>query len=68
MMPEARVAPPITAVEAARIALDLFGLHATAHFLPGEYDDNFHLQSADGRAFVLKVMHPSREEFFVDMQ
>jgi 4-aminobutyrate aminotransferase-like enzyme/Ser/Thr protein kinase RdoA (MazF antagonist)/murein DD-endopeptidase MepM/ murein hydrolase activator NlpD len=68
MMPEARVAPPVDSAEAARLASDLYDLTATAHLLPGEYDDNFHLISADGRAFVLKIMHPAREESFVDMQ
>jgi 4-aminobutyrate aminotransferase-like enzyme/Ser/Thr protein kinase RdoA (MazF antagonist)/murein DD-endopeptidase MepM/ murein hydrolase activator NlpD len=68
MMPEARVAPPVSTAEAARIARDLYGLMSAAHPLPGEYDDNFLLQSADGRRFVLKVMHPAREEAFIDMQ
>ena len=68
MMPEARVAPPVDSAEAARLASDLYALTVTAHRLPGEYDDNFHLISTDGRAFVLKIMHPAREESFVDMQ
>lgn len=68
MMPEARIAPPLAPSDAARIALDLYGLEATARALPGEYDDNFHLVASDSRAFVLKLMHPSREESFVDMQ
>jgi 4-aminobutyrate aminotransferase-like enzyme/Ser/Thr protein kinase RdoA (MazF antagonist) len=63
MMPEPRVAS-----DASRIALDLYGIIATAHALPGEYDDNFHLIAADSREFVLKLMHPAREESFVDMQ
>src|SRR6516225_2689382 len=68
MMPEARVAPPLTPAEASRIARDLYGLAATARALPGEYDDNFQLRSSDARSFVLKVMHPVREESFVDLQ
>src|SRR5580704_3081241 len=68
MMPEARVAPPLTPADASRIANSQYGLEATARPLPGEYDDNFHLQTSDSRAFVLKVMHPAREESFVDMQ
>jgi len=67
-MPEARVAPPLTPAEASRIARDLYGLAATARALPGEYDDNFQLRSSDARSFVLKVMHPVREESFVDLQ
>ena len=67
-MPEARVAAPLTAHVAARIAREVYGLTAAIRVLPGEYDDNFHLQTADSRAFVLKMMHPAREESFVDMQ
>ena len=67
-MPEARVAAPIAPSDASRIARDLYGLEVTARPLPGEYDDNFQLLAADGRAFVLKIMHPAREESFVDMQ
>ena len=68
MMPEARVAAPITTDVAARVAAELYGLTATIQPLPGEYDDNFCLQAADSRAFVLKIMHPAREDAFVDMQ
>jgi len=67
-MPEARVAAPLTTDVAARVAVELYGLVATIRSLPGEYDDNFHLQTADSRAFVLKMMHPAREDAFVDMQ
>jgi 4-aminobutyrate aminotransferase-like enzyme/Ser/Thr protein kinase RdoA (MazF antagonist) len=67
-MPEARVAAPISPAGAARIAIDLYGLNAASHTLPGEYDDNFHLLALDSRAFVLKIMHSAREESFVDMQ
>jgi len=68
MMPEARVAPRLSTTSASRIAFDHYGLEAQAHSLPGEYDDNFHLLTTDARAFVLKIMHPAREESFVDMQ
>jgi 4-aminobutyrate aminotransferase-like enzyme/Ser/Thr protein kinase RdoA (MazF antagonist) len=68
MMPEARVAPPAPAEAACRIAHEFYGLEVTARPLPGEYDDNFHVCASDSRAFVLKIMHPAREESFVDMQ
>lgn len=68
MMPEARVAPPLSAAEAVQIARDQYGLKASARSLPGEYDDNFHLVDVDSREFVLKIMHPAREDSFVDMQ
>jgi 4-aminobutyrate aminotransferase-like enzyme/Ser/Thr protein kinase RdoA (MazF antagonist) len=68
MLLEARVAQPVTEAEAVRLASELYGLEATARALPGEYDDNFHLTTADGHAFVLKVMHPARERSFIDLQ
>ena len=68
MLLEARVAQPVTEAEAVRLARELYGIEATARALPGEYDDNFHLNGADGRAFVLKVMHPARERSFIDLQ
>src|SRR6266576_5918670 len=58
---EARVAHGLTESEAARLAREVYGLEASARALPGEYDENFHLIAAPGRAFVLKVMHPARE-------
>ena len=67
-MPEARVAPPLTAREASRLASAAYGLGVTAQVLPGEYDDNFQLFTSDSRVFVLKIMHPAREESFVDLQ
>src|SRR5271157_1442553 len=68
MMPEARVAPSVAPAEGSRIARELYGLNVAVCALPGEYDDNFHLVTADSHSFVLKVMHPAREESFVDMQ
>jgi len=68
MMPEARVAAPLTTDVAARIAREVYGLAAAIRVLPGEYDDNFHLEAGDSRAFVLKLMHPAREDSFADMQ
>src|SRR5258707_2130340 len=68
MMPEARVAAPLTMDVAARIAREVYGLEAAIRVLPGEYDDNFQLQAEDSREFVLKLMHPAREDSFVDMQ
>ncbi len=68
MLLEARVAQPATEAEAVRLARELYGLEASAQALPGEYDDNFHLRTGDSRAYVLKVMHPAREQSFIDMQ
>jgi 4-aminobutyrate aminotransferase-like enzyme/Ser/Thr protein kinase RdoA (MazF antagonist) len=68
MLLEARVAQPVTEAEAVRLARELYGIEASAQALPGEYDDNFHLTSADGHEFVLKVIHPARERSFIDLQ
>jgi len=68
MIPEARVAHPVTESEATRLAREIFRLDVSAKSLPGEYDDNFHLTVVDGREFVLKIMHPAREQSFVEMQ
>src|SRR5690348_5121024 len=68
MLLEARVAHHVTEAEAARLAREVYGLEGAARALPGEYDDNFHLIAAPGRAFVLKVMHPAREPSFIDLQ
>jgi 4-aminobutyrate aminotransferase-like enzyme/Ser/Thr protein kinase RdoA (MazF antagonist) len=68
MLLEARVAHPVTEAEAVRLARELYGIAGTARGLPGEYDDNFHFGAADGREFVLKVMHPARERSFIDLQ
>jgi 4-aminobutyrate aminotransferase-like enzyme/Ser/Thr protein kinase RdoA (MazF antagonist) len=68
MLLEARVAHHVTEAEAARLAREVYGLETSTRALPGEYDDNFHLTARDGRAFVLKVMHPAREPSFIDLQ
>lgn len=68
MLLEARLDRPATEAEAIRLARELYGLEASAHALPGEYDDNFQLRVADGRSFVLKVMHPARERPWIELQ
>ncbi len=68
MLLEARVVQPVTEAEAVRLGRELYGLETSAQALPGEYDDNFHLRTSDSRAYVLKVMHPAREQSFIDMQ
>ena len=67
--------PPVPGIvkefEAVRLACDLYGFSPAglgAFRLPGEYDDNFSLQCADGRRFVFKVMNPSRAVGLVDLQ
>ncbi|HEV2491166.1 MAG TPA: aminotransferase class III-fold pyridoxal phosphate-dependent enzyme [Candidatus Acidoferrales bacterium] len=68
MLPEARVAEPVTEAEAVRLAREIYGIEVSARTLPSEYDDNFHLSAADGGVFVLKVMCAAREREFIEMQ
>ena len=68
MFLEERKVAEVGAAEAERIALDLYGLAASAAELPGEYDCNFLLRANDDAAFVMKCMHPAREMPFIDMQ
>jgi len=68
MISEARSPQLVSPDEAIQLARGLYGLEVSASSLPGEYDSNFHLITADGRAFVLKVMHSSRDRAFIDMQ
>lgn len=68
MIPEARVAQPVGEAEAVQLVREIFSIDVSAKSLPGEYDDNFHLTSSEGREFVLKIMHPAREQSFVQMQ
>ncbi len=60
--------PNPTEHDATRLAAELYGLRVTARGLPGEYDDNFHLTSDDGRAFVLKVMRADQAAEVIDLQ
>src|SRR5262250_3168182 len=68
MLLEARVVHLTTEAQAIHLAHELYGLEASARALPGEYDDNFHLTTAESCAFVLKVMHPARDRPFIDLQ
>ena len=54
--------------EAEQLVRRLYGISGRAQPLAGEYDSNYHLTAPGGRAFVLKVMHPTRERAFVDLQ
>jgi 4-aminobutyrate aminotransferase-like enzyme/Ser/Thr protein kinase RdoA (MazF antagonist) len=68
MLLEERVGQPISEAEAVQFARELYGLDVAAKSLAGEYDDNFHLTTIEGSAFVLKVMHPARERSLIDLQ
>lgn len=68
MIPDLRVPQSASTDEAVRVAQDVYGLHVSASPLPGEYDNNFLITTTEGCAFVLKLMHPSRERSFLDLQ
>lgn len=68
MIPDVRIPQHASTDEAIRVAKEVYGLHVTAAPLPGEYDDNFRVVADDGRTFVLKLMHESRESSFIDLQ
>ena len=46
----------------------LFGIRAETYRLPGEFDDNFRLTAADGAQYILKIMRPSCDAAFIDLQ
>src|SRR5260370_12975384 len=68
MFLEQSTAVAISTLDAERLAKELYGIAAAATALPGEYDCNFHLRTADSNEYVLKCMHPARENSFIDMQ
>ncbi|UWZ86827.1 aminotransferase class III-fold pyridoxal phosphate-dependent enzyme [Occallatibacter riparius] len=68
MNSEAGSSQTILPDEAVQLVRDLYEFEVSASSLPGEYDNNFHIVTSDGRAFVLKVMHSSRDRAFIDMQ
>ncbi|MFZ1792672.1 MAG: aminotransferase class III-fold pyridoxal phosphate-dependent enzyme [Anaerolineae bacterium] len=47
--------PNPTTAFAQLIALELFGLNATATALPGEYDANYRLDAANGQRYLLRL-------------
>jgi 4-aminobutyrate aminotransferase-like enzyme/Ser/Thr protein kinase RdoA (MazF antagonist) len=62
------VSPTFSPAQAEEIALDRFGLGATATGLPSERDQNFLLRAADGRCFVLKLSHAHESLELLEME
>lgn len=62
------VVSPVTTAEASALAAKYFGLAGSATPLAGEMDANFCFTTDAGAQFVLKLMHPSRESTFVELQ
>ena len=57
-MPSVDTAPRFAADEAARVAREAFAVEGDLRELPSERDQNFHLRTAGGREFVLKIANP----------
>jgi Ser/Thr protein kinase RdoA (MazF antagonist) len=69
MAPDAILrAPALTAAEAVDLARRLYGIDAQASALPGERDQNFLLQTADGGRFVLKVANATDDRALLEAQ
>jgi 4-aminobutyrate aminotransferase-like enzyme/Ser/Thr protein kinase RdoA (MazF antagonist) len=61
-------APRVAAADAVHFARTLYGLHATATSLPSERDQNFHLISASGEHYVLKIANAAESYPMLDAQ
>lgn len=62
------VRPAFTAGDAERIARDQYGVVASASPLPSERDQNYLLNAADGRRFVLKIATTTEDLGVLDLQ
>ena len=61
-------APAFSSEEAETIALQNFGIQASAHGLASERDQNFRLHAKDGSEWVLKIANPAENPALLDMQ
>lgn len=60
--------PTFSAENATQITVDRFHIHGTAHELPSDRDQNFHITTADGREFVLKIANAREDRAVLAMQ
>jgi 4-aminobutyrate aminotransferase-like enzyme/Ser/Thr protein kinase RdoA (MazF antagonist)/murein DD-endopeptidase MepM/ murein hydrolase activator NlpD len=60
--------PRISATDALDILATHWGLHGTLRPLPGERERNFHVYTADGREFVLKIASPLEAAATIELQ
>src|SRR6187401_2277621 len=60
--------PDVTAANAIQILATHWGIHGTLRPLPGARERNFHVYTADGREFVLKVASPIEDAGAIDLQ
>jgi len=61
-------APRFSETDAVGIANDFFGLDVSAQPLASERDQNFHLNTSDGKAFVLKLANATETYEVLDLQ
>ncbi|HFA50579.1 MAG TPA: hypothetical protein ENJ95_16350 [Bacteroidetes bacterium] len=60
--------PPFSKKEAEKLALEYFGIHATASPLPSYADLNFLLKTKSGKKYVLKIYKPGEEKEQLEAQ
>ena len=60
--------PAFGALDAERLAADVFGVDATGSPLVSERDQNVKLVTDDGSGFVLKIGNPADDPGVIDMQ
>ncbi|HEV8389371.1 MAG TPA: aminotransferase class III-fold pyridoxal phosphate-dependent enzyme [Dongiaceae bacterium] len=60
--------PDFMLADAERIARELYGVDATGKEFYAERDRSFYLRAADGREFVLKIVHADEVESNIDLQ
>lgn len=60
--------PSFSAAEAARVALENFGINGVLQPLVSERDQNFRLQTPDGRRYTLKISNHAEQLEVIDFQ
>ncbi len=60
--------PSFAVADAARIAREHFGIDGEAKEFYAERDRSYHLRAADGREFVLKIVHADEDEANIALQ
>jgi 4-aminobutyrate aminotransferase-like enzyme/Ser/Thr protein kinase RdoA (MazF antagonist) len=60
--------PRFSEQQASALALDLFGVEGTAHALPSERDQNFHIRPDAGGGYVLKLSSAAEQAAVLELQ
>ena len=63
-----QIAPQFTREDAVRLAETVYGLTATARPMPSYADQNFLLDDASGRRFVLRIANAAEDSAVLDLQ